>query len=402
MEDIFYNILWIDDEHETLTGTKGRAKRNGINLIPFKSLNSGMDELERNYPFYDGVLLDAKFFESEDDEKGTEDTYNVHRAKERLLHLKKKFEVFVLTGQAEAYEDKTFKKAFTKVYRKGSDEETDRLFSDIKVAAATQEDTQIRHNYKRVFDVCTKKYIGELAGQDILNLLKVNDETNIDFHFNSIRKIIEDLFFAFNKFNLLPAEFVTPSVALNQSSIFLAGQDQYETTDEAYKQHKHLQETHLPKQIANYLRSILSVTQAGSHRSEIDLHVKTIKTPFLLKSVFFQLLDVLVWFKMYVDSNPKTGNWVKVEASTGHIVEPTQVAELIKGKVINFNTQKAFAFFKPDAHGENVLIPRHLVIKHGLGEGTTIEVEVEEYIDNRTAELRKRVKLINVIRLFET
>ena len=42
MEDILYNILWIDDEHESLAGTKGRAKRNGINLIPFKSLNSGM------------------------------------------------------------------------------------------------------------------------------------------------------------------------------------------------------------------------------------------------------------------------------------------------------------------------------------------------------------------------
>ena len=62
MEDIFYNILWIDDEHETLSGTKGRAKRNGINLIPFKSLNGGMSELERNYPFYDGVLLDAMIY----------------------------------------------------------------------------------------------------------------------------------------------------------------------------------------------------------------------------------------------------------------------------------------------------------------------------------------------------
>jgi predicted 3-demethylubiquinone-9 3-methyltransferase (glyoxalase superfamily) len=171
MEKVFFNILWIDDEHETLTGTKGRAKRNGINLIPFKSLNAGMDELERNYPFYDGILLDAKFFENEDDAKGTEDTYNVHRAKERLLQLKKKFEVFILTGQAEAYEDKTFKKAFTKVYKKGSDEEIDRLFSNIKEAAVTQVDTQIRHSYKRVFEVCTEKYIGELAGQDILNLL---------------------------------------------------------------------------------------------------------------------------------------------------------------------------------------------------------------------------------------
>ncbi|MBL0026911.1 MAG: hypothetical protein IPO98_18830 [Saprospiraceae bacterium] len=193
MEDIFYNILWIDDEHETLGGTKGPGKRNGINLIPFKSLNSGMDELERNYPFYDGILLDAKFFENEDDVQGTEDTYNVIEPKSDYFNSKKKFEVFVLTGQAEAYEDKTFKKAFTNVYKKGSDEEIDRLFSDIKLAASNQEDTQIRHAYKRVFDVCTEKYIGELAGQDILNLLKVTDETNIDNHFNAIRKIVEDL-----------------------------------------------------------------------------------------------------------------------------------------------------------------------------------------------------------------
>ena len=96
MEDIIYNILWIDDEHESLSGTKGRAKRNGIHLIPFKSLNSGMSELEKNSSFYDGVLLDAKFFENEDDIQGSEDTEYVHRAKEQLIQLPKKFEIFVL------------------------------------------------------------------------------------------------------------------------------------------------------------------------------------------------------------------------------------------------------------------------------------------------------------------
>lgn len=393
MEDVFYNILWIDDEHETLKGTKGRAKRNGINLISFKSLNSGMDELERNYPFYDGVLLDAKFFENEDDAQGTEDTYNVHRAKERLLQLKKKFEVFILTGQAEAYEDKTFIKAFTKVYKKGSDDEIDRLFSDIKEAAATQEDTQIRHSYKRIFDVCTEKYIGEHAGQDILNLLKVNDETNIDNHFNTIRKVVEDLFLAFNKFNLLPSEFVSNGVALNESSKFLAGKGA-DGSLFSEKGYQHVEGTHLPKQIAFYLRSILSVTQAGSHRSEIDLYVKTIKTPFLLKSVFFQLLDVLVWFKMYVDSNPKTENWEKVESAAA-VAEPA--AELISGKVININSQKGFAFFKPDASGDNIFIPPHLVANNSLSEGLYVQVVVEEYIDNRDNEIKKRVKYLKVL-----
>jgi cold shock CspA family protein len=390
MEDILYNILWIDDEHETLTGTKGRAKRNGITLIPFKSLNGGMDELERNYPFYDGVLLDAKIFENEDDVKGSEDTYNVHRAKERLLQLKKKFEVFILTGQAEAYEDKTFKKAFTNVYKKGSDEESERLFSDIKLAAATQEDTQIRHSYKRVFDVCTEKYIGELAGQDILNLLKVKDEANIDNHFNTIRKVVEDLFTAFNKFNLLPVEFIKPGVALNESSKFLTGKgaDGVLFSEKGFQ---HLEGTHLPKQISFYLRSILSVAQAGSHRSDIDLHVKTVKTPYLFNSIFFQLLDLLAWFKMYVDSNPKTGNWIKLETVPA-ISQPT--AGLTYGKVINFNMQKGFAFFKPDAIGENVFIPPHLVTNHSLAEGMSVQVEIEEYTDNRTNELKKRVKRI--------
>ncbi|NGF56973.1 hypothetical protein G5B00_10645 [Parapedobacter sp. SGR-10] len=393
MEELFYNILWIDDEHETLSGTKGRAKRNGINLMPFKSLNSGMNELERNYPLYDGVLLDAKFFENEDDVKGSEDTYNVHRAKERLLQLKKKFEVFVLTGQAEAYEDKTFNKAFAKVYKKGSDEEIDRLFSDIKVAASNQEDTQIRHNYKCVFDVCTEKYIGELAGQDILNLLKVNDETNIDNHFNSIRKVVEDLFIAFNKYNLLPIEFVTPSVALNESSKFLAGKGS-DGSLFSEKGYQHLEETHLPKLIAFYLRGILSVTQAGSHRSDIDLYVKTIKTPFLLKSVFFQLLDVLAWFKMYVDGNPKAGNWVKVVETSTQVTKPK--AELIHGKVININTQKGYAFFKPDGIGENVFIPPHLVTNHSLEKDMSVKVEIEKYTDNRAEEIKYRVKRVEL------
>lgn len=391
MEEMFYNILWIDDDHETFGGTKGRAKRHGINLIAFKSLNGGMSELERNYPFYDGVLLDAKFFENEDDSKGSEDTYNVHRAKERLLQLKKKFEVFIFTGQAEAYEDRTFKKAFTKIYKKGSDEETERLFADIKRAAASQEDTQIRHAYKRVFEVCTEKYIGEFAGQDILYLLKINNESDVDKNLSTIRDIVQDIFSAFQKFNLLPNEFVNPSVSLNGSCKFLAGTSK----DGSYfieKGFKHHNETHLPKQISYYLKNILSVTQPGSHRSAIDSHVRTVKTHFLMKSVLYQLMDVLVWFKMYVDSNPKTENWEEIEIIS-ESNEP-DAEELIEGKVINFNLQKGFAFFKPDALGDNVFIPPHLVSAHSLHVELPIQVEIEEYTDNRDGEQKTRVKRV--------
>jgi hypothetical protein len=398
MEDVFYNILWIDDEHETLGGTKGRAKRNGINLIPFKSLNGGISELERNYPFYDGVLLDAKFLENEDDTEGTEDTYNVHRAKERLLQLKKKFEIFVLTGQAEAYDDKTFAKAFPKVFKKGSDEETDRLFTEIKLAAACQEDTQLRHSYKRVFDVCTEKYIGEYSAEDILYLLKINNESEIEKNLSTIRDIVQDLFSCFHKFNLLPAEFVKPKFALNESGRFLIGKGEKGSFIE--KGYLHFKETHLPKQIAVFLDNILAVVQPGSHRTELDDHIRLIRTHYLMKSVLYQLLDVLVWFKMYVDSNPKPENWKKTGANGD--VQESVVKELINGKVIEEESLarrgKDFAFFQPDKSGDNVLIPSHLVSAYSLLDGMSIKVEVEEYTDSRSGELKTRVKRIEKLK----
>lgn len=41
MENILYNILWIDDEHEKLASTKGKAKAKGLKLFGFKSYIAG-------------------------------------------------------------------------------------------------------------------------------------------------------------------------------------------------------------------------------------------------------------------------------------------------------------------------------------------------------------------------
>jgi hypothetical protein len=392
MEELIYNVLWIDDEHENLDGFIGRASVNGINLVPFKSLNGGMEELEKNFPFYDGVLLDAQIFENEDDEKGTESTKFVHRAKERLLQINKKFEVFVLTGQARAFENDTFKEAFNNVYQKGRNSDTERLFLAIKQAAKNQEDTQLRHKYKRVFEVCTEKYLGEFAGQDILTLLKADSHFELNNQFSTIRKVVEDVLLAFNKFNLLPSEFVAFGIAFAESSRFLAGKgrDGISFTEKGYQ---HGEETHLPVVIASTLRNILSVIQPGSHRSEIDAYVKKMNTDYLFQSVLFQLMDVIVWFKMHVDSKPKTSNWTKQETS---LDSQAALPELVKGKVIQLNLAKGFAFLKPESEGSNVFIPAHLVSNHELQNGMIINAEVGEQMDNRLNELRKIVRSIQL------
>ena len=76
---------------------------------------------------------------------------------------------------------------------------------------------------------------------------------------------------------------------------------------------------------------------------------------------------------------------------------PEQKAELIRGKVININPYKKFAFFKPDISGGNTLIPAHLVINHSLTNDMEIYVLIEDYVDNRTQETKTIVKRIETL-----
>ena len=380
MEEKFYKVLWIDDEHEGMSGFKGDAKVNGIQFIPYKSLDKGITELKKNYLKYDGVLLDAKFFEFEDDVKGSEDTKNVHRFKEELLILttKKSFEVFVLTGQAEAYEDKTFKQSFKNVYRKGIDEDIVALFNDIKNAGNKLKDTQLRHEYNMVFDVCTERYIGEHAADNLLELLKHNGyETS---GFNQLRKMIEDLFRAFHKYDLLPSEFVQPNnVAISPSSRFLCGKKQKDTTQPIYKKYRLNEDAVLPHQIANYFESILKVTQPGSHRSYIDAHVSTLKTPYLFKSVLYQLMDVMIWFKQYVDDEPKTQNWKLLE---------TDNKDWIIGEVTSIDKDIGYGRFKPYGSHQYYNISKNLVLSEKLTVGCEIEVEVKTFVQKQVKSIK--------------
>ena len=105
---------------------------------------------------------------------------------------------------------------------------------------------------------------------------------------------MEDLFIACNKYGLIPDVFVKPSVALNESSKFLSG-----GVEKAYQ----LVPPFFSKVVSDNVRSILSVCQPAAHRAEIDNFITEVNSPYLLLSITYQLLDVLLWFKKSVDSN---------------------------------------------------------------------------------------------------
>jgi len=202
-----YNVLWIDDKHEELDGFKIQAAQNDIVFKSFKSRKAGMAELEQNYPFYDGVLLDAKFFEEEDDAVGSEGLAALNAAKENLLQLPKKFEIFVLTGQAQLFEDKTFNTFVPRYYRKGIAEDINKLFSDIKQAADNQADTQIRHDNPEVFEVFEKGYLSKSVELQVLELIKASMPTNrveIKAMLTNIRSIHESCMLQLESIRVVP------------------------------------------------------------------------------------------------------------------------------------------------------------------------------------------------------
>jgi hypothetical protein len=202
-----YYILWIDDKHEDMRGFKLQAAQNDIVLNSFKSRNGGIAELVKNYPLYDGVLFDAKFFEDEDDAPDSEDLGALNKAKESLLQLPKKFEMFVLTGQAQLFEDKTFNTFVPKYFRKGIADDIDMLFIELKKSADSQIDTQIRHNHHDIFSVFNLGYLPAEIELQVLELIKAALPVNrveIKSMLSNIRSIHESCLLKLEEIKVIP------------------------------------------------------------------------------------------------------------------------------------------------------------------------------------------------------
>lgn len=299
-----YKVLWFDDEHASLEIIKEQASINGIELIGFGNAFDGIDELERNYFFYDAVIIDGLFFNKpgqSGDAKSDKALGEVFR-KIDSLRDKKVIPAFIFSGQKSFTEEQNSLAnlyAENKVYDKQSEKDISELWNEIKSSADQQAGTQIRHQYQKVFDACNEKYIGVKAAKDLLKILKKENSEKAfedpELYFNPLRKIMEDLFLAFNRFGFIPDVFIKPTVALNETSKFLSG-----GAEKGYK----LDSPFFPKVVSDNVRSILAVCQPAAHRAEIDGFVAEVNSPYLLLSITYQLLDVLLWFKNHIDRNP--------------------------------------------------------------------------------------------------
>lgn len=309
-----YNVLWIDDEYKRQKDFIGYAEQEDINITAFESHEEGIQHLEKELNAYHAVILDAKVLKNQNDRRPG--LQGLTASRDKLIQLNEKVYLpwFIFTGQPDYTDSRDFREIFGDFYIKGTDNET--LLNDIKEAIEQKEEFILQKKYEMVFEVCTPEYhLEDIHGRvmEVLKSLEASpDGINTKDLFNPLRKIVEKLFAAFNKFDLLPDEVHNGNGSINKSCNFLSGKnDDYEIHTEI-----------LPPVITRTLWNSLQIIQDASHADEklhlkVDEHVQELNTGFLYKGIVYQLLDVLVWFKRFIDTNPEKNNWTALNPPSG-------------------------------------------------------------------------------------
>ena len=280
-----YKILWIDDQYELLSELMERCEvMNGFEITKCRFAKEGMKLFERHLEEWSAVVLDAKVLMESLNE--VPNLSGLRHCRDRINELKPRRYVpmFVFTGQPDLISNEMFEDMVDKYYSKGDDD--DQLIKDIISAADQQEETQIIHKHQTVFDAWPE------SRHDLLRILKVleKEEWQNNSVLNDIRKIMSDVMNKLYACGICPVKHDGSN--LGSCSIELG---------------KRYMEEIIPVHVQRCIHSLVDITNPGSHRTKIDSDVASGKAPYLIRTLIYEMLNVLCWGKVLnVIDDPET------------------------------------------------------------------------------------------------
>src|SRR5699024_1952253 len=182
-----YNTLWVDDQWEELFHIRQLAKENNIKLFPYSNAEEAIKEINKNLIKYDAIILDGLFYDRKE-EGGTPTKQlglmNVIKEIEAKKDYKK-IPWFILTGKTSVKEDSTSylesRKKLNYIYDKLDTSKLVELFSQLKLEADRQPNTQIRHSYQDVFKICNENCLGDEYEKKLLQIIKSLNSSSPNF-----------------------------------------------------------------------------------------------------------------------------------------------------------------------------------------------------------------------------
>lgn len=270
-----YKILWIDDQYELLSELMERCKViNGFEITKCRFAKEGMETFENHLEEWSAVVLDAKVLMESLNEVPNLSGLRYCRDRINELKTRRYVPMFVFTGQPDLISNEMFENMVAKYYSKGDDD--DQLIEDIISAADQQEETQIIHKYQTVFDAWPE------SRHDLLRILKVLEKEDWQNNsvLNDVRKIMNDVM---NR--------------LYERGICTVKHDGSNLAECSKMLGKRYMEEIIPIYVQRAIHSCVDITNPGSHRSETDFDVKENKAPYLVRSLIYNMLDILFWCK---------------------------------------------------------------------------------------------------------
>lgn len=370
-----YNVLWIDDQYKDpeMIQFAIEADNEGLFLEGYPSFEEGFDALEKNLEQYDVILLDGLFFEKKGQEIGTEDESGIGMAIAKINELKNKkvFPWFVLSGKDKFTkgENSLLKANKAKCFDKTNPSDVVRLFEEMKITASQQPDSQLKHKYKDMLEVCSDIFLGSANYSRLFSLIRhienVERLSNTEDMLNPIRKIIERIFTRLAEVGIIPEAILANKGWINGSSLFLSNK---------HADYEHITEI-IPPIIGENFYRLLNIIQDASHgegelKLKVDQYLKSTHSDYLYRSCVYLLFDLLIWFKDFIISHEdKALNknlWrFKLDNSDWIVGSVTHIAE------------NGWATFQPQNAFTTISIPPKMVNHHGLTEKEEIKVITE-------------------------
>jgi len=370
-----YKALWIDDQYNDAEMIQFaiEADNEGLLLEGYPSFEEGFEVLERNLEHFDIILLDGLFFEKKGQEAGTEDESGIGMAIAKINELKsrKVFPWFVLSGKDKFTkgENSLLKANKAKCFDKTNPSDVVKLFEEMKLAASQQPDAQLKHKYTYLSKTCSDQLLGPEHFSRLFALIKhienVEKLANTEDMLNPIRKIIERMFKRMAEKGIIPEAIISNKGWINGSSLFLANK---------HSDYEHLSEI-TPPIVSENIYRLLNIIQDASHgdgelKLKVDQYLKTAQSDFLYRSCVFLLLDLLLWFKEFVENNgDKDTNKARWKSKVSN-------SDWITGTVTRI-AENGWGTFQPDNAHATISIPPKMVSDNGLHETDSIKVIAE-------------------------
>lgn len=301
-----YKVLWFDDEHEKFQPLKDEAILENIQLIGTTNSEDGGVELRQNFRDYDAILLDGLFFKK-NDQKGTDLNQTAFGEIAKILtELKSNGNLipwFIYSGQpsfvkdsneiVEIFKDNAF--AEGKVFDKNKDVDFVDLLQEIKKAADINPVRQIKVAHPEIFSIFDSGLLLEETERELIQVfLELDKNENIDFKalLTKIRSIQEKIFIKLENIGVLPN-----GLSFNRQNVHLSGNkshaSNYQPTSIEYQTAE--VET-LQKWIHNTCGTYIHVLEEQHYGGYMI-------SKYAVKSIFFGLLELLIWFKETYQKN---------------------------------------------------------------------------------------------------